>query len=631
MAHKYSISLITVFLAALSVIGLAHAADSGAIGEPGRESGKPNPLKNVYFGEQHLHTRNSPDAFAAGSRQSWDDAYKWALGEEVTLTTTATQNKIKKSTPYDFVAITDHAEYFGVMPRLIDPKDPLSKSELGKRLQKNDPTAVGDILHDILTSTGRPQFLDPKLIQENWQRYVETANKYNDPGKFTTLIAYEWTSIPNGRNMHRNVFFRNNTGPKAPYSAFDSIYPEDLWTYLEVQRTAGNENFAIPHNGNVSDGWMYAPNKFLGGPMDVRYARRQSENEPLTEIIQTKGSSDTHPDFSPNDEFANFELFTNLINVGQPSQIRYGYIRQGLVEGMILEGTYGYNPYKMGIVSGADSHSGYSNNEEFNFHGSHGALEDTPKKRLNPVMNATGEMPSRLGSAGATAIWAEENTRTALFDAMKAKETYGTSGTLIRLRFFGGWDYSKNLVKDKNFVEKAYKKGVPMGQDLPKKSGKAPTFAVWALKDPESGNLDRIQIVKGFINKWGRTDEKIYDVAWSDDRKPDAKTGKLPPVGNTVDVKTASYTNDIGDSQLSAVWTDPDFDPKEKAVYYVRALEIPTPRWTTYDSVKSGLPIPEGIPKTIQERAWSSPIWYTPEETGPNKWMGFRPHGQPKE
>jgi hypothetical protein len=241
-------------------------------------------------------------------------------------------------------------------------------------------------------------------------------------------------------------------------------------------------------------------------------------------------------------------------------------------------------------------------------------------------------MPSRLGSAGATAVWADENTRAGIFDAMKRKEVYGTSGTLIRLRFFGGWDYSKKLVEDKKFVEKAYKNGVPMGGDLPKKASKAPTFAVWAMKDPQSGNLDRIQIIKGFINKWGRTDEKIYDVALSDDRKADPKTGKIAPVGNTVDVKNATYTNDIGDTQLSAVWTDPDFDSKQKAVYYVRVLEIPTPRWSTYDSVKSGLPIPEGIPTTLQERAWSSPIWYTPDPgRADNKWMGFPPHGQPKE
>ena len=604
--------LSTFALSALLASG-ALAADS--VGEPGRSAGGKNPLKNVYFGEQHLHTMNSPDGFAAGSLQTWDDAFRFGRGEEVTLKTITSKNKIKRRTPYDFMAVTDHAEYFAVMPQLVDPKNALAKTDLAKRLQKKDPTAVQTILKSILTSTAMPEFVEPKLLVDNWQNYVKIANKYNDPGKFTTLIAFEWTSIPNGRNMHRNVFFRNDTGPKVPFSAFDSIYPEDLWTYQEIQRNEGTENFAIPHNGNVSDGWMYSPNKFLAGPMDARYAKRQALNKPLTEIIQTKGSSDTNPALSPNDEFANFELFPNMINVGQPSQVRYGYVRQGLVEGMILENKLGSNPFKMGIVSGADSHSGYSNNEEFDFHGSHGALEDTPKKRLNPVSDAAGDMPSRLGSAGATAVWAEENTRTSIFDAMKSKETYGTSGTLIRLRFFGGWKYSAKLHEDKDFIKKAYAGGVPMGRDLQPKPGgvKGPVFAVWAQKDPESGNLDRIQIIKGFINKWGRTDEKIYDVAASDGRKPNAKTGKTKPVGNTVDVKTATYTNDIGDTQLSTVWTDPDFDPKQKAVYYVRVLEIPTPRWSTYDSAKSGLPIPEGIPATIQERAWSSPIWYTPE------------------
>jgi hypothetical protein len=527
---------------------------------------------------------------------------------------------MKKSTPYDFVAITDHAEYYGVMPRLIDMKDPLSKTAFAKKLQnkkadKNDPnSAINVILHSILTSEAMPEYVTEDLLHSNWESFVKVANKYNDPGNFTTLIAFEWTSIPNGRNMHRNVFFRNDTGPKAPYSSFDSIYPEDLWTYLEVQRSEGNETFAIPHNGNVSDGWMYSPNKFLGGPMDARYAERQALNEPLTEIIQTKGSSDTHPWLSPNDEFAEFEMFPNLINVGQPGQIKYGYVRQALVDGMILEDKLGTNPFKFGIVSGADIHSGYSGNEEFNWHGAHGATDDTPKKRLNPAMTPTGEPPAIVGSAGATAVWAEENTRASIFDAMKRKETYGTSGPLIRLRFFGGWDYPNDLISDTDFVKKAYDGGVPMGGDLSEKpsKAKAPTFIVWALKDPESGNLDRVQIVKGWINKWNRPSEKIYDVAISDGRKPDPKTGKVPPVGNTVNVKKATYTNDIGDTQLSAVWTDPDFDPSQKAVYYVRVLEIPTPRWTTYDSARNNLPLSPLVPTTLQERAWSSPIWYTP-------------------
>jgi hypothetical protein len=586
-------------------------------GEPGPSSGEPNPLKNVYFGEQHLHTTNSPDAFVIGVRQTWDEAYQWAMGKEVKLSTSG--ETMKKSTPYDFVAITDHAEYFGIMPSLIDPKDPLFKTDLAKKIRDpnadpHDPdSAINTILKSIITSSPMEQFVSPELQANNWKRYVAVANKYNDPGKFTTLIAYEWTSIPNGRNMHSNVFFRGDTGPAVPFSAFNSYHPEDLWTFQEIQRNMGIENFAIPHNGNLSDGWMFSPNKFLGGPMDARYAARQQANEPLTEIIQTKGSSDTHPIFSPNDEFANFEIQQNMINVGQPGQMKYGYFRQALADGMAMQDKLGTNPFKYGVVSGADSHSGYSNNEEFNFHGSHGVLDDTAKKRLNPATNASGTFNGQMGTAGATAVWAEENTRASLFDAMKSKETYGTSGTLIRLRFFGGWKYSKNLVKDKNFVKNAYANGVPMGRDLPKKASKAPTFAVWAVKDPESGNLDRIQIIKTFVNKWGRTGEKIYEVAMSDGRKADQKTGKVPPVGNTVDVKKATYTNTIGDSQLSAVWTDPDFDPAQKAAYYVRVLEIPTPRWTTYDSARNNLPLSTKVPTTIQERAWSSPIWYTPE------------------
>ena len=609
-----SLSLVCSALIATGVL----AADS--IGEPGSSAGGKNPLKNVYFGEQHLHTTNSPDAFVIGVRQSWDEAFQWAQGKEVKLSTSGAP--IKKSTPYDFVAITDHAEYFGIMPSLIDPKDPLSKTELAKKLQdKNaDPHDPDSAINQILASLvhGKPmtEFVSPKLQSGNWKRYVDTANKYNKPGEFTTLLAYEWTSIPNGRNMHRNVFFRDDKGPVVPFTAFDSIYPEDLWTFLETQRNQGIECFAIPHNGNLSDGWMFSPNKFLGGPMDARYAARQQANEPLTEIIQTKGSSDTHPLFSPNDEFADFEIQQNMINVGQTGQMKYGYFRQALSNGMALEDKLGTNPFKYGVASGADAHSGYSNNEEFNFHGSHGVLDDTAKKRLDPTPNASGATNGVMGSAGVTAVWAEENTRAAIFDAMKAKETFGTSGPLMRVRFFGGWGYSKNLVKDKDFVKKAYNDGVPMGQDLPKKPGKAkaPTFAVWAVKDPESGNLDRVQIIKTFVNKWGLPGEKVYDVAWSDNRKPDTKTGKLPPVGNTVNVKKATYTNDIGDTQLSAMWTDPDFDVMQRAAYYVRVLEIPTPRWTTYDAARNNLPLLTDVPATIQERAWSSPIWYTPEK-----------------
>ena len=611
--------------------GGAWAADS--IGEPGRVQGKVNPLKNVYFGEQHMHTRNSFDAFTAGVNATWDDAYNFAKGKEIKLSTTG--EPMKRRTPYDFVAITDHSEYYGVLKDLINPKSPLSKSEFAKQLakMKTDPKAAGPavqkLIQTLVHNKPMPEYVTPELRHSKWDEFIATADKHNEPGKFTALYAYEWTSIPNGANMHRNVFFKDKPA-RAPFSSFDSVLPEDLWTYLEIQRNQeGIDVFAIPHNSNVSDGWMFSERKFVGTPrnaqyasrnlgmtIDSRYAERQQANEPLFEIHQTKGNSEAHPWLSPNDEFANFEPFPSLISLDSPSQIKGGYYRQGLVEGMKLESEVGFNPYKMGVVAGADVHSGYQGNEEWDWKGAHGSLDDTPKKRLNPVPNATGENGYTVSSAGTTAVWATENTRAGIWNGMMSKETYGTTGTLIRLRFFGGWDYPKDLVKDEKFVEKAYKGGVPMGQDLPKKSGKAPTFAVWAIKDPESGNLDRVQIIKGWSNKrTGFPAEKIYEVAWSDNRKLDAKTGKLPSVGNTVDIKKATYTNDIGDSQLSVVWTDPDFDPQIKAVYYVRVLEIPTPRWSTFDAVKLGVEPPKGVPATIQERAYSSPIWYTPEPT----------------
>jgi hypothetical protein len=579
----------------------------------------PDPAnRQVFFGEQHMHTRNSFDAFTAGVNQTWEDAYRFAQGEEIALSTTG--QKMKRRTPYDFVAITDHSEYYGVLKDLIDPNSPLSKSEFAKSLQKmeTDPAAAGPavqkLIQTLVQNNPMKEYVTPEQRMGNWQKFIATADKFYKPGKFTTLYAYEWTSIPNGANMHRNVFFRDKPAA-VPFSSFDSVLPEDLWTYLEVQRNQGIECIAIPHNSNVSDGWMFSPNKFLGGPMDTRYARRQSENEPLFEICQTKGNSEAHPWLSPNDEFADFEQFPSLISLGYPSAVKYGYYRQALVDGMKHEEKLGYNPFKMGVVAGADVHSGYQGNEEWDWAGAHGNLDDTPKKRLNPVPNATGETGYGVSSAGTTAVWADENTREGIFDAMKRKETYGTTGTLIRLRLFGGWNYPESMADAKDFAKQGYAGGVPMGQDLlPAPSGaKAPTFAVQAMKDPKSGNLDRIQIVKGWINpRTGFPAEKIYDLSWSGNRKPNPKTGKLPPVGNTVDLKTATYTNDIGNTMLSAVWTDPDFNPSMKAVYYVRVLEIPTPRWSTYDAVKLGVAPPEGVDAAIQERAYSSPIWYAP-------------------
>ena len=589
------------------------------VGEPGRASDAPNPLKNVYFGEQHLHTNASVDAFIMGNRKNnIEDAFNYNKGKPVKKWLTG--ETLQRRTPYDWTAVTDHSEYMSIMDAVSDPKSSLQNDPIVVAMKTNDPDkmdmAFKTLAQAFIGGVQYEPFNDMKILKPAWERHKDAINKAYEPGKFTTLIAYEWTSMPGGENLHRNVFCRDDEGPDYPFTSMDSNRPEDLWTWIESQRELGHECFSISHNGNISNSKMYAPLDSEGVPLTKRYAERRALNEPATEIMQVKSASETHPALSPNDEFADYEVFYNGLIGSSPkvvSRIDYGFIRQALINGLEHEQKLGANPFKFGIVSGADSHSAFSINEEFNFTGPHGVSDDTAKVRLSGAAISTGSPAITLSSAGTTAVWAPENTREAIFDAIKRKETYGTSGTLIRLRFFGGWGYSARLLNDKNFVEKAYKGGVPMGGDLPAMSAgaKAPSFAVWALKDPESGNLDRIQIVKGWQAD-GHGHERIYDVAWSDNRKPDATTGKLPPVGNTVDIKNASYENTIGDTQLSAVWTDPDFDPSQHAVYYVRVLEIPTPRWSTYDAKALGIDPPAGYPATQQERAWSSPIWYTP-------------------
>ena len=596
-------------------------------GEPGRDSGKPNPLKNVYFGEQHLHTANSPDAFAMGTRNTVDDAYRFAKGEAVKKLLDGTT--VQKKTPYDWCAVTDHAEFLGMLPLMLDKTNPLHDTQIGKLISSGDPKDGAEAFQIIISAVAAnepPSYLmDPKVMKTVWEKQKAIANQHNDPGKFTTLIAFEWTSIPFSQNLHHNVFFRDDKGPDAVYSSLDSVRREDLWTYQEVQRAEGHENFSISHNANVSNGLMFAPTTSSGTTIDVHWAKRSNLNTVATEIIQTKGASETHPALSPNDEFAGFETYYKRLlgSGGVVSRINNGYVRRALTDGVGFQEMMGANPWKIGIVAGADSHDAFSDNEEFNYTGVHGNTDNTPKIRLTSGTTVAGEPPRHFSTPGTTAVWAPENTREAIYDAIKSKETYGTSGTFIRLRFFGGWNYPADLVKDSDFVKQAYAQGVPMGQDLPKKAGKAPTFAVWALKDPESANLDRIQIIKGWY-KDGHPWEKVYDVAWSDGRKPDAKTGKLPAVGNTVNIKKASYTDKIGDTQLAVVWTDPDFDPSQHAVYYARVIEIPTPRWSTYDAKALGIEPPKDVPATIQERAWSSPIWYTPDPSLVKK-MGFYP------
>ena len=618
-------TLTSATTAAVLCLAAAPLAFADSPGEPGRDAGGKNPLKNVYFGEQHLHTQNSPDAYAMGTRNTLEDAYKYAKGE-VIKKNTGDGYTVQKKTPYDWVAVTDHAEYMGVFPQLTDKNSDLSTKQkdnpIVQKIQSGDPKkgdeAFAQIAGGLATGKPDPAFNDPAIIKSVWQAYKDTANKHYEPGKFTTLIGFEWTSIPSNQNLHRNVFFADEEGPEVPFSSFDSDKPEELWKYLQAQIDTGHDCFSISHNGNLGNGLMFAPRDSSGQPINAAYAKSRAKYEVATEMIQVKGQSETHPALSPNDEFAGFEKqYYNLIGTNPPvrGRIEYSYVRQAWINGIGYQEFLGANPFKFGAVAGADAHTAFSVNEEYNYTGAHGEVDATPQRRLSGAKQTAGEAAVNFGSAGATAVWAEENTREGIFNGIKNKESYGTSGPLIRLRFFGGWDYPKDLTVDDDFVKKAYAGGVPMGQDLAamKSGAKAPTFAVWALKDPESGNLDRVQIVKGwYIN--GYPQEQVYDVVWSDEEKRQIDSeGRLTPVGNSVNIAEASYTNDIGASQLRTVWTDPDFDPALHAVYYVRVLEIPTPRWSTYDAKALGVAPPEGVDAAIQERAWSSPIWYTPD------------------
>jgi hypothetical protein len=415
--------------------------------------------------------------------------------------------------------------------------------------------------------------------------------------------------------MHRNVIFGNTTVPEVPFSAFDSDKPEDLWTYLEKARAAGSDVIAISHNGNLSGGLMFAETDSYGKPLDAAYARRRRVNEVSHEIIQGKGQSEVHASIAPNDEFAGFENATFRLGdftllTGETLDARHSYVREAYKTGLRIADKVGENPYQFGLVAGSDSHVGGGSPEEDNWKGVHGTFDATPEARI-----VKPEMPYAYaaGSGGLTGIWAEQNTRESLFAALKRNETLGTSGVRLRPRFFAGWSFSADTVRNPEWLKAAYRDGVPMGGELSKapNRAKAPTFIVAAAKDPAGANLDRIQIIKGW-SKNGQTFDKIYDVALSDGRKVDPATGKAPPVGNTVDIKAATYSNSIGAAELMAVWTDPEFDPTVRAFYYVRVLEIPTPRWSTYDAVKLGIAPRKDVETTIQERAWTSPIWYKP-------------------
>ena len=607
---------------------------AGAQGPEGSGVVAGNPLRNVYFGDLHLHTTYSLDAWIFyGTRVTPDEAYRFAKGETVLYL----GQPVKRRQALDFLAVTDHAENLGVMNQLDDPDSAVSRSEFGKSFaQALAPYTQPDgsrnrlsLLHTGLPervwkfiaqpkstgNSGVPEPLRAAASAPTWKREIEAANLNYQPGTFTTFIAYEWGSTPNGHNLHRNIIFKGDKAP-SPFTALDSKKPEDLWAWLEQIRKEGYEALAIPHNPNLSGGLMYDWVDSEGRPIDEAYAERRALNEPLSELGQSKGVSETYPLLSPEDELANFEVLADPRVHGSQAG---SYLRDALGRGLVLQQKVGANPYKFGFVGSSDLHSGLSVSAHADFSGSEGVAnlgggQPTAQEvaTLLGAGNSDLQFDLKTSTGNLTGVWAESNTRDSIYDALRRRETFATSGTELKFRFFGGWGFRTRMLQQKDWVAAAYAQGVPMGSDLPAKpaSAKAPRFVIWAVKDPNSANLDRLQVIKVW-EALGEQHEKVFDVAWAGGRRRDPRTGKLPAIGDTVDLETGTYSNTIGAVQLQTVWQDPEFSEHQSAAYYLRVLEIPTPRWTTLLAVHHHLPLPKDVPATEQQRGWSSPIWYS--------------------
>ena len=635
-------SILSMAAIALAIpAGLALAQDAGTP-DRGQVVEQPEPYspyveqhfpQKVLFGDMHHHTSLSVDSGLIGNKSGPDVSFRLARGEVVTSNS---GQRVKLVRPLDFLVVTDHAEYLGIA-KLLDEADPaLLATDVGKEWyaqMQGSPeeawAAVISMQKDFVS--GVPRFDNPQVKRSVWDDVVDIASKYNQPGTFTALNGYEWSTIssgkdgsgPAGANLHRCVIFRD--GPERvkqilPFSAFDSGDPEKLWEFLaEYEKKTGGRVLAIPHNGNISNGQMYAE-LIKGKKMTRDYAERRARWEPLMEATQMKGDGEAHPVLSPEDEFADFETWDfgdSFANPKEDWMLQYEYARSTLMNGIRLEEKLGANPYKYGMVVSTDSHVSLTTTREENYFGKLPNEEPSAKRTSLPFL--TDKKTSdvivsmwQLGASGLAAVWAKENTREAIFDALARKEVYATTGTRLTVRVFGGWDFQPDEVLRPDFAAQGYARGVPMGGDLTNgPAGKVPSFMVRALRDPDGANLDRIQIVKGWLDKNGKTQERIYDVACSDDRKiKKRRCGKS--VGSTVNVADASYTNSIGEVMLMTHWKDPDFDPKQRAFYYVRVIEIPTPRWPTYDAKRYGITMPKEVTMTIQDRAYSSPIWYIP-------------------
>lgn len=578
---------------------------------------------NVYFGDTHLHTSWSTDAGMAGASLGPDEAYKVSRGDTIT---SHDGWKVKLIRPLDFVVVADHAENLGLAD-FVRRSDPiLLANKTGKRWHDMVKDGKGyDVFIEWLQAANNDKINDPKMVQSVWSKVVNNADNYYQPGVFTTFHGFEWTSHPDGNNMHRVVIFRDGqdkTSKVMPFSQFDSVDAEDLWNYMAgYEKLTGGSVFALAHNGNLSNGLMFDESQtYSGKPLTKEYAETRSKYEPLHEVTQAKGDAEAHPLLSPDDEFADFETMDKGNITGSvaktPEMLPREYARPALKQGLLLEKKLGVNPYKFGMVGSTDNHTAIPTTREDNWWSkAHIAEPSADRYKHTLIAGAKPElsiMITDVGASGLAAVWARENTREALWDAMKRKETYATTGNRLKVRVFGGWDFKADEVHRPDFAREGYARGVPMGGDLTDApDGKAPSFMVRALRDVDGPNLDRVQIIKGWV-EGDKTQERIYDVAVSGDRKIDADGRAKTPVGNTVDVADASYTNTIGAPMLAAHWTDPDFDPKQSAVYYVRVIEIPTPRWTAHDAKFFNLKMPDSVKMQLQDRAYTSPIWYTP-------------------
>ncbi len=578
-----------------------------------------NPMKDAYFGETHVHTAYSLDAYIGGARLRPEDAYRFAMGEEVL----SHDIKMRINTPLDFCAVTDHAEYLGEMYSMMTPGAPGNDHEATTAIRnaKTYEEAMGLFTKYVAGNNRGAKPTHPEFYQgeattkSGWKEIQAATEKYYKPGKFTTLHAFEWSSAPGGANLHRNIIFRTSAVTDLPMSSYEIPREEALWAWLKKENEAGHTVLAIPHNSNASKGKMFDENDVNGNPVTADYARTRQEYEPLIEMMQIKGNSEVVPRFWAEDEFANFENATTLEKYSGRTYLEKNFVRYGLKKGLEYETTLGVNPYKYGFAGGTDNHNGLAGNTgDDNYSvGSHGLADLTAENRATKAVDGWAEAYD-INPGALTGVWAPANTREDIYDAMKAKETFATSGVRIKCRMFGGFDLSASYASYADMVKAGQATAVPMGSDLPiAAAGKKPAFLVWAAKDPNGPGLDRIQIIKGWIEN-GKMKEKIYNVAASDGRSIDAD-GKVANINAPIDPKTGAFNASLGASELMAVWTDPSFDASQHAFYYMRVLQLPTARWTFYDKLRAGVKFPKEVPDAIVERAWGSPIWYTAKQS----------------